>query len=262
MSLTVGIDLGTTYSVIAYIDPSTKKPVIIKNRYGNATTPSAIGFNSDGSYVIGEDAKTMEEAGDVNTASFYKLHMGDHSYKISIYGRQYTAMDLSALFLKRLVEDAEANIGQKITDAVITVPAYFEEASKNDTIRAGQQAGLNVLNIISEPTAACVAYGLNEDGVNRKILIYDLGGGTFDVTIAQVNSSSIEVLGTNGHHQLGGRDWDSALCDWMASKFLEESGIDISGNEEIAAANMVKAEKAKKQLSLTTFTDVTIDDEG
>lgn len=260
MSLTVGIDLGTTYSVIAYIDPTTKKPVIIKNRYGNTTTPSAIGFNPDGTYVIGEDAKTMEEAGDVNTASFYKLHMGDHSYKISIYGKQYTAMDLSALFLKRLVEDAEETIGHKISDAVITVPAYFEEASKNDTIKAGEIAGLRVLNIISEPTAACVAYGLNEDGLDRKILIYDLGGGTFDVTIAQVNQSSIEVLGTNGHHQLGGRDWDSALCEWMASRFYEETGVDISGNEEIAATNMVKAEKAKKQLSITTFTDITVDD--
>ena len=260
MSLTVGIDLGTTYSVIAYIDPATKKPVIIKNRYGNTTTPSAIGFNSDGSYVIGEDAKTMEEAGDVNTASFYKLHMGNHNYKIAIYGKQYTAMDLSALFLKRLVEDAEKTIGQKIKDAVITVPAYFEEASKNDTIKAGELAGLHILNIISEPTAACVAYGLNEDGVERKILIYDLGGGTFDVTIAQVNQDSIQVLGTNGHHQLGGRDWDSALCEWMASKFYEETGVDISDNDEISVTNMVKAEKAKKQLSITTVTEVTVDD--
>lgn len=260
MALTVGIDLGTTYSVIAYIDPTTKKPVIIKNRYGNKTTPSAIGFYSNGTYVIGEDAKTMEEAGNVNTASFYKLHMGDHSYKFSICGKEYTAMDLSALFLKRLVEDAETTVGQKISSAVITVPAYFEEASKNDTIKAGEAAGLNVLNIISEPTAACVAYGLNEDGLDKKILIYDLGGGTFDVTIAQVNQSSIEVLGTNGHHQLGGRDWDSALCEWMASRFYEETGVDISTDEEIAATNMVKAEKAKKQLSISSVTEITVDD--
>lgn len=260
MSLTVGIDLGTTYSVVACIDSSTKKPVIIKNRYGNTITPSAIGFNPDGSYVIGEDAKIMEESGNVNTASFYKLHMGDHSYTISIYGRQYTAMDLSALFLKRLIEDTEKTVGQKITDAVITVPAYFEESSKNDTIQAGQKAGLNVLNIISEPTSACVAYGLNEDGTEKKILIYDLGGGTFDVTIAKVSSNSIDVIGTNGHHQLGGRDWDSAICEWMATKFYEETGTDISGNEEIYATNMVKAEKAKKQLSITTFTDITVDD--
>lgn len=260
MSLTVGIDLGTTYSVIAYIDPLTKKPVIIKNRYGNSTTPSAIGFNPNGTYVIGEDAKTMEEAGDVNTTSFYKLHMGDHSYKVKIYGKEYTAMELSALFLKRLVEDAESTIGEKIRDAVITVPAYFEEASKNDTIKAGELAGLNVINIISEPTAACVAYGLNEGSGDKKILIYDLGGGTFDVTIAQVSKESIDVLGTNGHHQLGGRDWDSALCEWMVTKFYEETGVDISGNEEIAAINMVKAEKAKKQLSISTFTDITVDD--
>ena len=259
MSLTVGIDLGTTYSVIAYIDSVTKKPTIIKNRYGSPTTPSVIGFNSDGSYVIGEDANTMKEAGDINTASFYKLHMGNHSYKISLYDRQYTAMDLSSLFLKRLVEDAEKTVGQKIKDAVITVPAYFEEAQKNDTIKAGEQAGLNVINIISEPTAACVAYGLNEDGINRKILIYDLGGGTFDITIAQVNKSSIEVLGTNGHHQLGGRDWDFAICEWITSSFYEETGIDISEDKEIIAINMSKAEKAKKQLSVTNFTDITVD---
>ncbi len=259
MSLTVGIDLGTIYSVIAYIDPTTKKPVIIKNKYNNSTTSSAVGFNPDGTYVIGEDAKTMEESGDVNTASFYKLHMGDLNYKYSFYGRQYTAMELSALFLKRLVEDAESKMGQKIKDAVITVPAYFEEASKNDTMKAGKLAGLNVINIISEPTAACVAYGLNEDGQDRNILIYDLGGGTFDVTIARVTKSSIDVLGTNGHHQLGGREWDIALTEWMATKFYEETGIDISGNEEIAATNMVKAEKAKRQLSIANFTDITID---
>ncbi len=260
MSLTVGIDLGTTYSVIAYIDPSTRKPAIIKNRYGNSTTPSAIGFNSNGTYVIGEDAKIMEEAGDVNTASFYKLHMGDHSYKIRIYNKEYTAMELSALFLKRLVEDAERSVGEKIKDAVITVPAYFEEASKNDTIKAGEIAGLNVINIISEPTAACVAYGLNEGSGDKKILIYDLGGGTFDVTIAQVSKESIDVLGTNGHHQLGGRDWDSAMVEWMAARFYEETGVDISDNEEVTATNMVKAEKAKKQLSTSSVTEITVDD--
>lgn len=260
MSIRVGIDLGTTYSIIAYIDPSTKKPVIIKNKYGSSTTPSAIGFKSDGTYVIGEDAKIMEESGDINTASFYKLHMGDHTYKIRINGKEYTAMELSALFLKRLVEEAENTVGEKIIDAVITVPAYFEEASKNDTIKAGEIAGLNVINIISEPTSACVAYGLNKGCDDKKILIYDLGGGTFDVTIAQVRDKSIDVLGTNGHHQLGGRDWDAALTEWMATKLYEETGIDISDNEEITSANMVKAEKAKKQLSTTSFTEITVDD--
>lgn len=244
MSFTVGIDLGTTYSVIAYIDPLTKKPIIIKNRYGNSTTPSAIGFYPNGTYVIGEDAKTMEEACDVNTASFYKLHMGDHSYKIKIYGKEYTAMELSALFLKRLVEDAESTIGEKIQDAVITVPAYFEEASKNDTIKAGELAGLNVINIISEPTAACVAYGLNEGSGDKKILIYDLGGGTFDVTIAQVSKESIDVLGTNGHHQLVGRDWDSALCEWMTTKvrkFQEEyNGLYITYKDDNELQNKIE----------------------
>lgn len=259
MPLKVGIDLGTTFSVISYIDQNTQKPVIVKNKYGNPTTPSAIGFNYDGSYVIGEDAKNMEEAGDINTASFYKLHMGDHDFKISIYGKNYTAMELSGLYLKRLVEETEKTINDKITDAVITVPAYFEDAARNDTIEAGKKAGLCVLNIINEPTSACIAYGLREDGKEKNILIYDLGGGTFDVTIAHMKDE-IEVLGTNGHHQLGGRDWDAAICDWLNAKFLEETGIDISDNEELAATNMVKAEKVKKQLSASSFTEIAVDD--
>lgn len=260
MALTVGIDLGTTYTVISYIDKETKKPIIIKNRYNNPTTPSVIGFNADGTYTIGEDAKNMEECGDINTASFYKLHMGDHSFKVSIFGKEYLAVDLSALFLKRLIEDAERAIGEKIVNAVITVPAYFEEAQKNDTLKAGEKAGLNVLNIISEPTAACVAYGLNENSKDKKILIYDLGGGTFDVTVAQISRNDIKVLGTNGHHQLGGRDWDNAVVQWLADEFYSQTGKDISLNAEIASTNMVKAEKAKKILSNATSTDITVDD--
>lgn len=256
----VGIDLGTTYSVIAYIDESTKKAVIVKNKNGNDTTPSAIGFVGDGSYVIGEDAKTMEESGDINTASFYKLHMGDRNYKYSFLGKSYTAKDLSSLFLKRLIEDAEKTIGDKITKAVITVPAYFEDAAKNDTLEAGRAAGVEVLNIINEPTAACVAYGLREDGNGRKILIYDLGGGTFDVTIADVKSDSIDVLGTIGHHQLGGRDWDSAIADWLAERFLDETGTDLGEDSEMAATLMVKAEKAKRQLTASAVTEITVDD--
>lgn len=262
MALTVGIDLGTTYSVVAYINPQTKEPEIIKNRFGKATTPSAIGINADGSYVIGEDAKAMEEAGDVNTASFYKLYMGDHNHKINIRGTNYTAMDLSAMFLKRLIEDSEKSIGDKIDRAVITVPAYFEDAARNDTIKAGEAAGLEVLNIISEPTAACVAYGLKPDGRNRKILIYDLGGGTFDVTIAQLTSNSIDVLGTIGHHRLGGCNWDEAIVQWLVDSFMEETGIDISENEEVMSTLMAKAEKAKIQLTNATFTEIGVDADG
>lgn len=260
MALTVGIDLGTTYSVIAYIDPQSRKPAIIKNKYGSNTTPSAIGFLSDGSYVIGEDAKNMEEAGDVNTASFYKIHMGDHDNKISIYGKKYTAMNLSALYLKRLVEEAEKTVGDRIENAVITVPAYFEDAARNDTLKAGEAAGLHLMNIISEPTAACVAYGLNADSKERKILIYDLGGGTFDVTIAGVKQRSIDVLATNGIHQLGGRDWDKAIAEWLADMFQEETGVDISEDSELSATNMVKAENAKKQLSSANSTEITVSD--
>lgn len=255
----VGIDLGTTYSVIAYVDDVTKAPKIIPNRYGKSVTPSVIGFSEDG-YVIGEDAKSMEELGNANTASFYKLHMGDRSYKYSFFGKEYTAADLSALFLKRLIEDAEKAVGDKISKAVITVPAYFEDAARNDTIRAGESAGLEVMNIINEPTAACVAYGLRESGVDKNVLIYDLGGGTFDVTIARVTGDSIDVIGTIGHHRLGGRDWDCAVADWLAERFKSETGIDLSEDSEMAAELMIKAENAKKQLTASMETDITIDD--
>lgn len=259
MGLSVGIDLGTTYSVVAYVDGKTKQPTIIKNKLGKNITPSVVGIHCDGTYVIGEDAKLMEEEGDINTASFYKLHMGNHNHKIFICDKEYTALDLSSLYLKRLIEEAKKVIGEDITDAVITVPAYFEDPARNDTMKAGKNAGLNILNIISEPTAACVAYGLREDGLERKILIYDLGGGTFDVTIAQVKKDSIEVLGTNGHHQLGGRDWDAAIASWLTNSFLEETGIDISNDSEVAAANMVKAEKAKQQLTTAQSVDIIVD---
>ena len=260
MALTVGIDLGTTYSVISYIDPQSKKAVILPNRFKNKTTPSAVGFNPDGTYVIGEAAKSMEEGGDPNVASFYKLHMGDPNYKYTYYGKEYTACDLSSLFMKRMIEEAEVVAGDKIKDAVITVPAYFVDAQRNDTIKAGKAAGLNVLNIISEPTAACVAYGLNDESVSQKILIYDLGGGTFDVTIAEIQAENIKVLATNGHHQLGGRDWDSALVEWMNQKFYDETGVDITEDAEAAAANMIKAEKAKIQLTTSKSTDFVITD--
>lgn len=260
MSVTVGIDLGTTFSVVSYIDKTTKKAVILKNRSGNSTTPSVIGFNEDGSYIIGEDAKDREKIGDTNTASFYKLHMGDHSYKYCFYGKEYTACELSSLFLKRLAEESEKMLGEKINDAVITVPAYFDDIAKNDTLLAGQSAGLHVLNIISEPTAACVAYGLNKSSSNQKILIYDLGGGTFDITIAEINEDFIKVLATNGQHQLGGKDWDQEIVSWMNEKYYEQTGRDIAEDEEVAAMNMVKAEKAKIQLTYSNETDVIIDD--
>lgn len=254
----VGIDLGTTYSVVACMNEVTKLPELIRNKYGNTVTPSVIGFSEDG-YVIGEDAKSMEELGDVNTADFYKLHMGDCGYKYTFFGKTYTAADLSAMFLKRLIEDAEKTVGDKISKAVITVPAYFEDAARNDTIQAGKSAGLEVLNIINEPTAACVAYGLCESVEEKTVLIYDLGGGTFDVTIARVTSDSIDVIGTIGHHSLGGRDWDSAIADWIAERFKIETGLDLSEDCEMAAELAIKAETAKKRLTASTETEITVD---
>ena len=258
MGISVGIDLGTTYTCVSKHDRASKTTTIIKNKFGNAVTPSVIGFRPDGTYVIGEEAKSMEEIGDVNTASFYKLHMGDNS-KYRFYNKEYTARDLSSLFLKRLIEDMNKNEPEKIDKAVITVPAYFIDAAKNDTIKAGEAAGLQVINIINEPTAACIAYGVKEKHTSGKILIYDLGGGTFDVTIANVHDGKIDVIATGGHHHLGGRDWDTAVCEWLKEQYMLETGIDLSGDNETVSTIMINVEKAKKQLTATNKTEISVD---
>ncbi|WP_051589031.1 Hsp70 family protein [Ruminococcus sp. NK3A76] len=260
--LTVGIDLGTTYSVVAYIDPATKTPVVIPNKLGQRTTPSVVAFSPDGSVIIGSDAKTRSEMSDPNTASFYKLEMGSRSYKVSFFGEDMDASCISGKFLRELISQCEKSVGRNIKRAVITVPAYFEDPERNATIRAGKQAGLEVIGVINEPTAAAIAYGLKDTPQARKILIYDLGGGTFDVTVADVSHDSIKVIASAGNHYLGGKNWDEVICTWLCEQFEEEFGADPSEDKETYNSLMVKAEKAKKLLSSSEYADVTVSYEG
>ena len=262
MGITVGIDLGTTYSVAAYIDPATKKPVVLKNAYGFNTTPSVICFAPDGTYTIGMDAKNSSEAGDPNAAAFYKLEMGNKFYHFSSFGNDYTAADLSALFLKEFISQVKAASGLDIEKAVITVPAYFEDLERNNTMNAGEAAGLKVLNIINEPTAAAIAYGLRSNDNYRNILIYDLGGGTFDVTAAEITGDNIRVLGTNGRHFLGGKNWDEAICNWLVEKFYDEFGESFDEDKDTYNLYMVKAEQAKRQLTSAPYVDISVSYEG
>ena len=245
----VGIDLGTTYCAIAYIDPKNGQAKVIKNSEGKPITPSVLYFDPDGTILHGEEAKAYVEEGSECTANYFKYHMGDPEYSVFQNGREYTAIDLSAELLKGIVREAEDAIGENIYEAVITVPAYFDHFQRQATMQAGQQAGLQVLSIISEPTSAVFAYGIHGKGTNQTVLVYDLGGGTFDVTIARITDDEIEVLGTDGDHQLGGKDWDDALSNYLADQFLEEFDIDISADVEMNIMMQAIAENTKKQLS-------------
>ena len=262
MSLRVGIDLGTTFSAVAYIDESSGTPVIIKNRYNKPTTPSVLCFQPDGTILFGDDAKDEQLCGNPNAVSFFKRNMGQSSFALEILGQKYTAADLSAIFLKKLVEDAETQIHQSIDSAVITVPAYFTDKERKDTLEAGKRAGLNVLSLIHEPTAAAFAYGLNTHGKSQTVLIYDLGGGTFDVTIAKITDGEIAVLGSDGDHTLGGKNWDDSLVRYFIDQFEESTGIDMSDDIDMVNTLQVIAEKTKIQLSSRNSVSVPIKYQG
>lgn len=252
MGIRVGIDLGTTFSAIAKIDTVSGKPEIIKNSFGLAVTPSVLCFQEDGTILFGEDAKNMQAAGDTNTIAFFKRSMGKEQFSIDFFGNSYSATDLSAIFLEKLKEEAESQIHEPIDAAVITVPAYFSHKEREATIEAGRKAGVEVIATINEPTAAAFAYGLKRTGTEQKILIYDLGGGTFDATIAQISDKEICVLGSDGDHELGGKDWDDCLARYLATQFFETYGQDLTEDPEIAASLLVTAESVKKQLSAKT----------
>lgn len=258
----VGIDLGTTYCAIAYVDPKNGQAKVIRNSEGSPITPSVLYFDPDGAILHGEDAKAFLEEGSERTVNYFKYHMGDDTYSVFQNGREYTATDLSAELLKGLVREAEDEVGENIYEAVITVPAYFDHFRRQATMEAGQKAGLKVLSIISEPTAAVFAYGIHGKGTNQTVLVYDLGGGTFDVTIARITDDEIKVLGTDGDHQLGGKDWDDALANYLTDQFEEEYGIDISGDVEMNIMLQAIAEKTKKQLSERPKSKATITYEG
>lgn len=260
--ITVGIDLGTTYSVVAYIDPVTRTPAVIPNKLGQRTTPSVVAFRPDGSAVIGSEAKTLSEMGDPDTASFYKLEMGDPGYKVQFHGHDMNAAQLSGTFLKELISQCEGSVGKHISRAVITVPAYFEDPERSATLEAGRLAGIEVMGIINEPTAAAIAYGLRETAGIRRILIYDLGGGTFDVTAAQVLHDEINVLGCGGNHYLGGKNWDEVICGWICEQFEEQFGVSPAEDKDTYNSLMVKAEKAKQLLSASDYADISLSYEG
>ena len=258
MGIRVGIDLGTTFSAVARIDEQTGKPVIIKNSFDSPITPSVLCFERNGNVLFGEDAKNMQATGDTNTASFFKRSMGKDMFSVVFHGKTYTATDLSAILLEKLKKEAESQIGEKIDAAVITVPAYFSHKERTATIEAGKKAGLEVIAIINEPTAAAFAYGLNEKDTEQTILIYDLGGGTFDVTIAKINKNKIDILGSDGNHELGGKDWDDCIARYLVSEFTEKYGVDVSEDSMMVNSLLVAAESAKKQLTSRDVVNVPI----
>lgn len=255
----VGIDLGTTNSEIAYIDEY-NKPVVIPNKDGNNITPSVICFDGN-SIIIGEEAKELQALGTYDTVAFFKRQMGDETFSFYTNGIDYTATELSAMILKKLKDDAEFFLGKKISDAVITVPAYFKEKERQSTIDAGKKAGLNVLQVINEPTAAAVAYGVKNSS-NQTILVYDLGGGTFDVTIMKIQKNVIKILNSTGDHHLGGKDWDDKIISYLAQQFEEEFGVDPLQDSESVVDLLIRAEEAKKQLTKRMSTNISISYDG
>ena len=254
MSKIIGIDLGTTNSCVAVMEGG--KPVVIPNSEGSRTTPSVVAFTKTGERLIGEPAKRQAVTNADRTISSIKRHMGT-DYKVTIDGKSYTPQEISAMILQKLKADAESYLGEKVTEAVITVPAYFNDAQRQATKDAGKIAGLDVKRIINEPTAAALAYGLDNDA-EQKIMVYDLGGGTFDVSIIEIGDGVIEVLATNGDTHLGGDDFDNKITDWLVSEFKKAEGVDLSTDKMALQRLKEAAEKAKKELSTSTTTNINL----
>ncbi len=250
----IGIDLGTTNSCVAVMEGG--KPVVITNTEGSRTTPSIVAFSKNGERLIGESAKRQAVTNADRTISSIKRHMGS-DYRVEIDSKKYSPQEISAMILQKLKADAENYLGEKVTEAVITVPAYFNDAQRQATKDAGKIAGLDVKRIINEPTAAALAYGLDNEK-EQKIMVYDLGGGTFDVSIIEIGEGVIEVLATNGNNRLGGDDFDQKITDYMIQDFKNKEGIDLS-NDKMALQRLKEAaEKAKKELSSSTTTNINL----
>ena len=254
MGKIIGIDLGTTNSCVAVMEGG--KPVVIPNAEGMRTTPSVVAFTKTGERLVGEPAKRQAVTNADRTISSIKRHMGTN-YKVSIDGKDYTPQEISAMILQKLKTDAESYLGEKVTQAVITVPAYFNDAQRQATKDAGKIAGLSVERIINEPTAAALAYGL-EDESEQKVMVYDLGGGTFDVSIIDIGDGVIEVLSTNGDTHLGGDDYDDRITKWLVDEFKAAEGVDLSQDKMALQRLKEAAEKAKKELSSATTTDINL----
>ena len=254
MGKIIGIDLGTTNSCVAVMEGG--KPVVIANSEGMRTTPSVVGFLKTGERVVGEPAKRQAVTNADKTISSIKRHMGS-DYRVEIDGKKYSPQEISAMILQKLKSDAEGYLGEKVTEAVITVPAYFSDGQRQATKDAGKIAGLDVKRIINEPTAAALSYGLDNEQEQR-IMVYDLGGGTFDVSIIEIGEGVIEVLATAGDNKLGGDDFDNAITQYMLDEFKKAEGIDLSGDKMAMQRLKEAAEKAKKELSSATTTNINL----
>ena len=254
MSKIIGIDLGTTNSCVAVMEGG--DAVVIPNAEGNRTTPSVVAFSKDGERMVGQVAKRQAITNPDRTVISIKREMGS-DYKVTIDGKKYTPQEISAMILQKLKTDAEAYLGQPVTEAVITVPAYFTDAQRQATKDAGKIAGLEVKRIINEPTAAALAYGVDKETA-QKVMVYDLGGGTFDVSILDIDDGVIEVLATAGNNRLGGDDFDKCVMDWMVSEFKKSDGVDLSGDKVAMQRLKEAAEKAKIELSGVTSTNINL----
>ncbi|WP_154695417.1 Hsp70 family protein, partial [Clostridium botulinum] len=255
MGKIIGIDLGTTNSCVAVMEGG--EPVVITNSEGARTTPSVVSFQADGERLVGQVAKRQSITNPDKTIISIKRHMGT-SYKVDIDGKNYSPQEISAMVLQKIKADAESYLGESVTQAVITVPAYFNDSERQATKDAGKIAGLEVLRIINEPTAAALAYGLDKMDSNHKILVYDLGGGTFDVSILELGDGVFEVLSTNGDTKLGGDDFDQKVMDYIAETFKAENGIDLRQDKMALQRLKEAAEKAKIELSSSMQTNINL----
>ena len=246
MAKAVGIDLGTTNSVVSVLEAG--EPVVIPNAEGGRTTPSVVGFSKTGEVLVGEVAKRQAITNPDRTIRSVKRHMGT-GWTVDIDGKAYTAQEISARILGKLKRDAESYLGDTVTQAVITVPAYFDDAQRTATKEAGAIAGLEVLRIINEPTAAALAYGLDKEDSDRTVLVFDLGGGTFDVSVLEIGEGVFEVKSTSGNTKLGGDDWDDKVIEWLVTEFKNTEGVDLSQDKMAMQRLKEAAEKAKIELS-------------
>src|SRR6266568_1774573 len=255
MARAVGIDLGTTNSVVSVLEGG--EPTVITNAEGARTSPSVVAFAKNGEVLVGEVAKRQAVTNVDRTIRSVKRHMGT-DWKVSLDGKDFTAQQISAFVLQKLKRDAESYLGETVTDAVITVPAYFNDAQRQSTKEAGDIAGLNVLRIVNEPTAAALAYGLDKGDKEQTILVFDLGGGTFDVSLLEIGGGVVEVKATSGDNHLGGDDWDQKVVDHLVTQFKNGHGVDLSKDKMAMQRLREAAEKAKIELSSSSETTVNL----
>src|SRR3984893_10986320 len=255
MAKAVGIDLGTTNSVVSVLEAG--EPVVIPNAEGSRTTPSVVAFSKNGEVLVGEVAKRQAITNPDRTIRSVKRHIGT-SWSIDVDGKAYTAQEISARILGKLKRDAEAYLGDTVTQAVVTVPAYFDDAQRTATQEAGSIAGLEVLRIINEPTAAALAYGLDKEGADQTVLVFDLGGGTFDVSVLEIGEGVFEVKSTSGNTKLGGDDWDQRVIDWLVKSFKDTEGVDLAQDKMAVQRLKEAAEKAKVELSAVQETTINL----